>query len=335
MLHHGGQLINAAKQYSIPLELWLDLSTGINPHGWPLVQIPDKVFNRLPEEGDGLHQAAQEYYQAQSLLAIPGSQSVIQLLPKLKSKCRVALPVVGYAEHQHAWQQAGHQVDALNAKQIDENLEQYDVLVIINPNNPAADYYSPEQLLGWHRRLQKKAGWLVIDEAFIDSRPEFSVAAFAHQPGLIVLRSIGKFFGLAGIRSGFVIAQDTLLEKIHNALGPWAVSGPTRYITLKVLQDKNWHQFNIRRLKERAEKLRQLLLQYKLSNDEFSVIKGTDLFQTLFCDDAIELHRELAKNAVFTRLLDNEQGVRFGLPESSQWVNLEEVFKKMTHNEVA
>ncbi|VAW66268.1 L-threonine 3-O-phosphate decarboxylase [hydrothermal vent metagenome] len=335
MLHHGGRLINAAKQYNIQPELWLDLSTGINPHGWPLVPVPDSVFNRLPEDDDGLHPIAQKYYRAQSLLAIPGSQSVIQLLPKLKPKCKVAVPVLGYAEHQHAWQQAGHQVNALNEKQIDEKLEQYNVLVIINPNNPTGDYYSQQQLLEWHKRLQKNNGWLIIDEAFVDSRPEYSMAEFAQLPGLIVLRSIGKFFGLAGLRSGFVIAEAHLLEKIHHVLGPWTVSGPSRYLTMKALQDESWHQFNILRLKERGEKLRQLLLQYQLSGDEQATVKGTDLFQTLFCNDAQELHRELAKNAVFTRLLDNKQGLRFGLPESSQWLSLEQVFKKIVNSETA
>ncbi|HED34839.1 MAG TPA: threonine-phosphate decarboxylase [Gammaproteobacteria bacterium] len=330
MLHHGGRLIQAAKQYNIPLEQWIDLSTGINPDGWSVPDIPERIFNRLPEEEDGLHQVAKDYYQAASLLAIPGSQAVIQLLPSLRNKSRVAVPVIGYAEHAHAWRQAGHEVTALSKNQIDENLEQYDVLVIINPNNPAGDYYTAEQLLDWHKRLQLKNGWLIVDEAFIDTRPGYSLASYAHQPGLIVLKSMGKFFGLAGIRSGFVIAQQSLLQKIKHALGPWAVSGPSRYIAIQALQDRNWQQINRAQLKEQAEQLKRLLDKYIKPASEMSDIKGTDLFQTLFCDKAETLHKTLAGKGVFTRLLDGGQGVRFGLPQSQHWLVLEQIFETVS-----
>ncbi|VAW60356.1 L-threonine 3-O-phosphate decarboxylase [hydrothermal vent metagenome] len=327
MLHHGGRLIQAAKQYNIPLEQWLDLSTGINPDGWPVPNIPERIFNRLPEEEDGLHQVAKDYYQATSLLAIPGSQAVIQLLPSLRNKSRVAVPDIGYAEHAHAWRQAGHEVTALSKNQIDENLEQYDVLVIINPNNPAGDYYTAEQLLDWHKRLQLKNGWLIVDEAFIDSRMEYSVARYANQPGLVVLKSMGKFFGLAGIRSGFVIAEEVLLKKIKQVLGPWAVSGPSRFIAMQALQDKSWQQMNRAQLIEQAEQLKSLLARYIRQDSETAYIKGTDLFQTLFCDKAEALHKALARKGVFTRLLDDGQGVRFGLAKQEQWLTLEQVFE--------
>jgi histidinol-phosphate/aromatic aminotransferase/cobyric acid decarboxylase-like protein len=211
MLQHGGGLISAAQEYGIPVNQWLDLSTGINPNTWPLPDIPQQIFNRLPQHNDGLHEIAEEYYQAESVLAIPGSQSVIQLLPSLKNTCRVAVPITGYAEHIHAWRKEGHQVDALTAEQMEENLHLYDVVVVINPNNPSAELLKPERLLDWQLRLQLKSGWLIVDEAFIDTRPEFSVAKNAHKPGLIVLRSMGKYFGLAGIRSGFVLAEESLL----------------------------------------------------------------------------------------------------------------------------
>lgn len=325
MLQHGGGLISAAKQYNIPLDQWIDLSTGINPDTWPLPIIPERVFNRLPEDDDNLHAVAKEYYQAKCLLAIAGSQSVIQLLPRLREKCRVAVPLMGYGEHAHAWRLAGHDVHALSTEQLQKNLHLYDVVLVINPNNPSAETFAAQQLLGWHKTLQKKAGWLIVDEAFIDTRPENSLASSAYLPGLIVLRSMGKFFGLAGIRSGFVLAQKNLLETIHNELGPWTVTGPSRFITACALADKKWQQKNKVFLAQQSEKLKSLLQQSILLKNKQASIQGTDLFQTIFCDNAPELHLALAKNGVFTRLLDGKQGLRFGLPPSIQWQRLQRV----------
>jgi len=272
-----------------------------------------------------LHEAAKSYYQATSLLAIPGSQSVIQLLPQLRKKSRVGVPETGYAEHAYAWQKAGHDVDFFKpgVDAINKNLHLYDVLIIINPNNPTGELFTPDDLLSWHHKLAKKGGWLIVDEAFIDTQPEYSLAMQSQQKGLIVLRSLGKFFGLAGIRSGFVLAEFELLKTISAALGPWCVSGPSRFIATQALLDKNWQQLTIKNLQQQSSLLKNLIekkLQKKLSD---SVLSGTDLFQTLFCKSANELHQALACQGVFTRLLDNKKGLRFGLPQASQWPRVE------------
>jgi cobalamin biosynthesis protein CobC len=117
---------------------------------------------------------------------------------------------------------------------------------------------------------------------------------------------------------------------INNALGPWTVSGPSRYITGLALQDKNWHQTNTVNLKQQSKKLKTLIERSLISDKNMANIKGTDLFQTLFCNNAIVIHESLAKNAVYTRLLDNRQGVRFALPEKAQWEKLEQVLESMS-----
>ena len=172
-LHHGGQLHEAARRQGIPPDRWLDLSTGINPLGWPVPAIPESVWRRLPEEGDGLETDIRRWSSAPGkagCVAVPGTQSVIQVLPRLRDRCRVGVIVPGYQEHARCWALAGHTVVAIDedkAHQSDNWLRELDVLVWINPNNPTARHCSRERLLSWHRQLRQRGGWLIVDEAFL------------------------------------------------------------------------------------------------------------------------------------------------------------------------
>ena len=238
MLEHGGRLRRAAAEYGIALTDWLDLSTGLAPYAWPLKAVPAAVWQRLPEEGDGLESAARDYYRASSVLPVAGSQAAIQALPRLFAGLRVGILEPCYAEHRRAWQAAGFAALSLSEADVDSRLDQLDVLVVVNPNNPTGRLLAIDTLLGWHRLLAARGGCLIIDEAFIDCTPEHSLAPHAHRGGLIVLRSLGKFFGLGGARLGFVLAAEPVLQSLAERLGPWSVSGPTRFIGLHALQDR-------------------------------------------------------------------------------------------------
>src|SRR3989338_9632468 len=214
MLEHGGRLRRAARQYGIAEADWLDLSTGINPLGWPVPIVPNEVWQRLPQDDDGLQAAAQDYYGTSKLLAVAGSQAAIQTLPMLRSPAQVAIVAPGYAEHAHAWQRCGHHVVGMTASEILQAGTAAQVAVIVNPNNPTGKLFRPKELLDMHAQLAARGGWLVVDEAFIDATPEHSLASACPRPGLIVLRSLGKFFGLAGARVGFVLAEENILQPL-------------------------------------------------------------------------------------------------------------------------
>lgn len=329
MLEHGGRLLNAVKQYNIPLEHWIDLSTGINPHGWPVPSIPPEYFNRLPDDNDNLIETAKKYYGTDSLLPLAGSQAAIQLLPVLRKPCHVAVPRVGYAEHAHAWQQHGHIVDTVDHQTMSEQLDKYDVVVLINPNNPTGERYSVEQLLNWHNKLQKKNGWLIVDEAFMDSTPEQSLLPYTNRNGLFILRSIGKFFGLAGIRCGFVMAENKLLHQLQQSIGPWSLTGPTRYIAQLALSDSQWQSEARQSLQHQCSKLHSILNEHLITSPLLpnSTIHGTTLFQTVYMQDALYWHTELAKQGVLTRLLDHQQGIRFGLANNNHWQRLSAILR--------
>ena len=163
MLEHGGRLRAAAQRYGIPLEDWLDLSTGIAPYGWELPAVPRSAWTRLPETDDGLEQAARDYYGAVSLLPVAGSQAAIQALPRLRGHSRVGILAPTYAEHAAAWRREGHCVTKLSEGAVHRALPQLDVLLLVNPNNPTGRLVEPARLLDWHEELAERGGWLVVD----------------------------------------------------------------------------------------------------------------------------------------------------------------------------
>ena len=318
MLEHGGRLRAAAQHYGIPLKDWLDLSTGINPHGWPLPAIPPQAWARLPEDDDGLEDAARAYYGARFVLAVAGSQAAIQVLPQLRPCSRVAMLAPSYNEHAHAWCTAGHEVVSLPPAQYLEHAAHCDVAVLIQPNNPTGTLFKHDALLNLYAHLRTRNGLLIIDEAFMDSTPEHSFSQYAHEPGLIVLRSLGKFFGLAGARVGFVLAEAALLTALQARLGPWTVSGPSRWIATQALQDTAWHAQTRKRLAAAHARLVQLLTDHDLTPHG-----GSTLFQWVCHPRAAELHTALARRGVLTRVFHAPASIRFGLPaHESDWQRL-------------
>lgn len=318
MLEHGGNLQAAAEHYGIPIAEWLDLSTGINPHSYPLPNIPTEIWQRLPQEVDGLNKAAADYYGTRHLLVTAGSQAAIQALPALYPPSVVAIPSMMYAEHAKNWLAHGHKVMPLDSL-LEGNLPtEIDILVLCNPNNPTATTLPAPTLLRWHRQLACKGGALIVDEAFMDTTPEQSLCSKAELQGLVVLRSLGKFFGLAGARVGFVMAEPKLLDALSEKLGPWAVAGPARYAAQLALQDTEW-QANMRhKLLEDSLRLSHLLAKYGLQP-----AGSHALFQWVPTEQAITLHEHLAKHGIWVRLFSQWSALRFGLPPSNGWDKLE------------
>ncbi len=325
LLPHGGRLRAAAARYGIALADWLDLSTGINPCGWPVPALPPSAWARLPEDDDGLEAAACAYYGTEGLLPVAGSQAAIQALPQLRAPGHIGVLHLGYAEHAHAWRRAGHMVMPVTAERLQEAIPRLDVLVLIHPNNPTGARFEPKQLLDWHARLAARDGWLVVDEAFMDAAPEHSLARACPRPGLVVLRSLGKFFGLAGARVGFVLAAATLLQRLRAHLRPWTVSAPSRWVAARALMDREWQEAARTRLTQDSARLHGLLVRYGLTPRG-----GCALFQWIPTPHAVVLHERLARCGVLTRLFDEPPSLRFGLPGSeAEWMRLETALRSV------
>ncbi len=323
VLKHGGGLNHAIQTYGQSPENWVDLSTGISPWSWPVPSVPLEVWQRLPEAGSELEAVAGQYYgcAVPLVVATPGSQYALRTVPQCVPKTRVAVPMIGYFEHALAWRDAGHDVLEYDSEEsLDALLESRAVAsaLVINPNNPTAHQFSAQALDNLLRRVQANGGYLVIDEAFVDCDPQHSLAPRIGEPGLVVYRSLGKFFGLAGLRLGFLLATETLCERMRRQLGPWAVSHPAQWIGVRALSDIDW----CIQQRSRVSRAGELWLQWLMTTLDPMVCVGTPFFITAsgLNSHCHALYEALARRAVLVRHFDIGKGqglLRFGLPPPS------------------
>jgi cobalamin biosynthetic protein CobC len=320
-LAHGGDWVAAERRFGRPKDGWLDLSTGINPHSYPVAGIDAAAWQRLPDTRAtaALLDAAAAYYgvrDGKGIVAAPGSQAAMQWLPRLRPRSRVAVVGPTYGEHAHVWRLAGHDVTEVAAFEDADA----DVIVVVNPNNPDGRVLAPEALVARAERLAKRGGLLVVDEAFADAAPYASMAAFAGMGGLAVLRSFGKFFGLAGARLGFVLAETSLAAALRRALGPWAVSGPAAAVATRAFADQAWIAATRAHLAVEMGRLRALLAEHG-----FAILGGTNLFTLVETADAARWYAHLARHGILVRAFaEYPRWLRFGLPGGAHWPRLEE-----------
>lgn len=318
MLEHGGRLRAAAREYNIPLTDWLDLSTGINPDTYPVQPLEPSCWNRLPEDDDGLDEAAAAYYGNDRLLALPGSQAGIQGLPTTFKPQAIACVSPIYEEHPHAWTRAGHKLRRLPT--LARALAAATPLVLVcNPNNPMATQTPRNALLDAAEQLRRRGGWLIVDEAFGDAEPENNIVDLAGSeaaPNLIVLRSLGKFFGLAGARVGFLFGAAEKREPIREMIGPWPLSHPSRAVARQALLDSEWQRIARQQLGVASQRLADLLAP-------LGEVSRTALFCTVRTDRPAELSDHFARHAILVRRFDEHGLLRFGLPgPEREWLHL-------------
>ncbi|MBX9469008.1 MAG: threonine-phosphate decarboxylase CobD [Rhizobium sp.] len=308
-IQHGGGLAAAAAQYGGRIEDWLDLSTGINPCPPDLPEIPMRAWHRLPdqERERAAREAARIYYGSGDRLPlpVPGTQSVIQLLPRfVPLGSRVAVLAPTYGEYVRAFMAAGLAVDAIG--DLGEISSEHRLVVVVNPNNPDGRLFGRAELVALADELDRRGSLLVVDEAFGDMDPNQSLAAEPNS-NLIVFRSFGKFFGLAGLRLGFVIADDSITGRFADWLGPWAVSGPALVLAEQLLSSDTTLVRN--QIQQRSQALGRVLSEAGLA-----VRGGTNLFQLVEEVAADALHRHLCSRHILTRKFDyRPDWLRFGL----------------------
>lgn len=309
---HGGGIAAAAARFGGKPEDWLDLSTGINPNPVAVPEIDAAAWHRLPDRHrqDAARAAAARYYRTPHVLPlpVPGTQSVIQLLPRLVlAGRRAAVMSPTYGEYARVLGNAGIAVDRVDG--LDAVTEAHGLVVVVNPNNPDGRFFPRETLLDLHRRVEASGGLLLVDEAFGDMRPDDCIAPLAgdDRPGLLVFRSFGKFFGLAGLRLGFVAGPSAVLETLADGLGPWAVSGPALSIATTLMASDTTP---IRH----AIQQRKAALDRVLAGAGLVSAGGTGLFSLVEHASAKDLHEHLCRHHILVRPFDyHARWLRFGL----------------------
>ncbi len=316
-LEHGGRLAEARRLFPGAPEPFIDLSTGINPVPFPFAPPPLAAYTRLPEPEDeaALRAAAAQAYGVADpamVVAAPGTQLLINLVPRLRPLDHVAILGPTYAEHAAAWAAAGSSVAETRRL---ADLGVGTGAVVCNPNNPDGRFVPPADLLALADRLAGRGGLLVVDEAFADfaaprGNPGASLAPTLPRPGLLVLRSFGKAYGLAGIRLGFALCAPALAAELRSALGPWAASGPAIAIARQAFASPEWLDAATARLEGDARRLDGMLERAGLR-----ILGGTRLFRLAEAEGAASLFETLGRAGLLVRRFhDADRRLRFGIP---------------------
>lgn len=282
--------------------------------------LPASLFERLPSPADhkDLEAAAAEAYGAAdptTLVAAPGTQILISLLPALWPRSRVAILGPTYAEHARAWRGAGHDVAEIGST---DGIGEADIVVVVNPNNPDGRTLRRDTLLEQAERLRRHGGWLVVDEAFADFDGDETLVPVLPE-NAIVLRSFGKTYGLAGVRLGFAVAAPGIAETLRGALGPWSVSGPAMEIGRRALRDRAWRRTALEARAQDARRLDALLAPHA---DQ--AIVGTTLYRLMDSRRAPDLFAHLGRHGIWVRRFQfDPRLLRFGLPGAEEaWQRL-------------
>lgn len=333
-IRHGGNLGKARLMFRQAPEPWIDLSTGINPHSYPHSPIPASAFTRLPEPGtaEELKQLAATHFgapSAQHVTLSPGTQMLMPLLAQIainRGAQNGAVLSPAYAEHARTARMAGL---AVNEVENINDLSAYGYVVVVNPNNPDGRITDREALLTLAGAIRRKGGLLVVDEAFIETGGAESLVDAAGSDALVILRSFGKFYGMAGARLGFAIAHPDIAAELEARLGPWAVSGPALHIATEALADREWQSSMRLRLAEEARRLNELLEKAGLK-----IAGGTSLFTLVRDERARALFEHLGRRGILVRIFDERpDDMRFGLPGSeAEWQRLEEALRSFDHS---
>ncbi len=324
---HGGRLGAARSLFPDVPQPWVDLSTGINPRAYPAPRASQRARSRLPEPTDlarveALAAAAFGVADPARLVATAGTECALRLLPQILNLKAAAIVGPTYGSHADAWTRAGAATQTIGLDAAPGHAQRAICLTIVNPNNPDGRIVERAPLLALHDFLARHGGTLIVDEAFVDVMPEASVAAEAGSAAaqrLVVLRSFGKFFGLAGLRLGFVVAAPPITAALRGLLGEWPVSSDAIAAGLAAYADKRWADRERAALHKAAQRLDRLL-----QTSGFELAGGTSLFRLARAPDARARFARLLAAGILVRPFDFAPDLlRFGLPRGrDQWRRL-------------
>lgn len=322
MTEHGGNSDEAAQRYGLSRDQMCDLSTAISPIAYQMALPDSNAYQALPmaEDMAQLYAAARQYYKVPETAAIcggAGSQSLLSALPHLMAPRQVWCPEPTYNEHRYRWEKAGHKVSG--AAKCPKEAR---VIILVQPNNPTGRVWQHYEIAAYLSQMRACEGLLIIDEAFADVMPEISACAHTGEAPLVILRSLGKFFGLAGLRVGFAIGAEGLIDRLADEIGPWPVSQPAMVVAKSALTDTRWQKAHLERLRAKAADMVAILAEAG-----FTITGHTPLFVTLSDHRIPAFHDYLARHGFWTRIYRSDPTMmRVGLlPDGPKQTEFETV----------
>src|SRR5882757_1764506 len=327
--HHGGRLGAARAAYSQAPQPWIDLSTGINPKSYPAPRARGSTLNRLPDTGElsrleAVAAAAFGVGDPQRVVATGGTEPALRLLPYVLRQKAAIVAGPTYGSHADGWEKAGVPSRVVPDAELEGAIGDRTALIVVNPNNPDGRLMSRDRLRQLHDAVASRGGVLVVDEAFAEVTPQASVADIAgtrEAEHLVVLRSFGKFYGLAGLRLGFVVGSPLVAARVRGVIGDWPVSVDALAAGLAAYADHQWADRMRLQLAAAARRLDGLL-----SRHGFEVVGGTSLYRLVRAADAPVRFERLAAAGILTRPFQHDATLlRFGLPGAPEgWRRLTE-----------
>ena len=315
---HGGRVDLARAAYP-GVEAWIDLSTGLAPWSYPYAISPGSNAH-LPDPAAlaALEAAAASVFgvAAKRVVAVPGSDLGLRLLAAvIGGEAAVVRP--GYSGHWSMWPAGA--VTAVVAAELESAATAGRSIVLARPNNPDGLVIDRDRLEALAAKLAAHGRYLIVDEAFVDATPDASLAA-SGWPGLIVVRSFGKFFGLAGLRLGFVIAPVKIADGLRQLLGDWPIGGAAIALGTVAYADRDWQAAQRNRLDDAAS-----ALDRRLDGAGLEVIGGTRYFRLVMTPRRDAVFDRLARAGILTRPFAGQADwLRLGLPSNnSDWARLD------------
>jgi len=311
---HGGRLSEAHKAFPDAPLPWIDLSTGINPDPWPGVAQVAIDWRHLPDAAalEDLETRAAAHFGAAdgNVLALPGTEMGLRSLAMLDLPAPFRHVAPGYSTHGQAL--PGSRAIGFDA--VGAEAARGGTILLANPANPDGRLIPARDLVEIAVALARSGGWLVVDEAFIDAHPGGSVLPLlSGDAPVIVLRSFGKFFGLAGVRLGFAVAPPAIIARWRATLGSWPVSAAAIAIGTAAYGDAEWIAATRIGLRARADAIDAVLRRHGLEPRGAS-----PLFRLVECDAGL-LFQRLARRGILTRpFAYAPRWLRLGVPGSAE-----------------
>jgi len=289
---HGGDIWGFSRKHNLPLEEVLEFSGPINFMGPPpkaveAVKANARLIKFYPDPNPvDLKQAIAANIRpgvgAENILLGNGSIELIYMITEaLPQTFKALIPVPSFSEYEKAALRVGGEVTFVQLP-TDFNLESdkikaavtddTKILCICNPHSPSGRLYTKDEVMGLVDYCKKRDIIFSIDENYIefaDEGDKHTVAGMVKDyDNLFVIRSVTKFFGMAGIRFGYAVAAPSLIDKLETVRQPWSMNGLVNTVTLAAFRDTEF----IQTTKETIRKNRAELAK------ELSAIEGLEVF---------------------------------------------------------